>query len=181
MVQVHTDQRNDPREDGTERLLAVLRRDGALVGDDLGGPMVWAVHMISPSAYEDARWDRLVEALLEFNVGVIVAPSAALGMRQLRSQMAPTHNSIARVLELAAAGVPVRLGSDNVCDMLSPSSTLDMMSEVYCLSAALRFYQQDILAKLATGTSLTTSDRALIQEHLDKDAAEIARITSHYS
>jgi hypothetical protein len=45
----------------------------------------------------------------------------------------------------------------------------------------LRFYQQDILAKLATGTSLTTSDRALIQEHLDKDAAEIARITSHYS
>lgn len=181
MVQVHTDQRNDAREDGTERLLAVLRRDGALMGDDLGGPMVWAVHMISPSAYEDARWDRLVEALLEFNVGVIVAPSAALGMRQLRSQMAPTHNSIARVLELAAAGVPIRLGSDNVCDMLSPSSTLDMMSELYCLSAALRFYQQDILAKLATGTPLTVSDRAHIQDHLDKDAAEIARITAHYN
>lgn len=177
MVQVHTDQRNDPREDATERLLEVIRREGVVPGDDLGGPMVWAVHVISPSAYEEPRWERLVEGLLECNVGVIVAPSAALGMRQLRSIKAPTHNSIARVLELAAAGVPVRLGSDNVCDMLSPSSTLDLMSEVYCLTAALRFYQQDILAKLATGTALDEEDRAYIKGHLANDAAEIARIT----
>lgn len=177
MVQVHTDQRNDPREDGTERLLDVLRRDGRVPGDDLGGPMVWAVHMISPSAYDAARWDRLVQDLLDLNVGVIVAPSAALGMRQLRSLTAPTHNSIARVLELAAAGVPIRLGSDNVCDMLSPSSTLDLMSEVFCLTAALRFYDQDILAKLATGTALSDADRSLIADHLAEDAKEIARIT----
>ena len=140
--------------------------------------MVWAVHMISPSAYEEPRWERLVERLLECNVGVIVAPSAALGMRQLRGIKAPTHNSIARVLDLAAAGVPIRLGSDNVCDMLSPSSTLDLMSEVYCLTAALRFYQQDILAKLATGTLLSADDRDHLKEHLANDAAEIAAIIS---
>lgn len=174
MVQVHTDQRNDPEENGTERLLDVMRRDGAVQGSDHGGPMVWAVHVISPAAYDEPRWQRLVEGLLEFNVGVIVAPSAALGMRQLRNRMAPTHNSIARVLELAAAGVPIRLGSDNVCDMLSPSSTLDLMSEVYCLTAALRFYEQDILAKLATGTALDDADRERLQDHLAKDAAEIA-------
>ena len=174
MVQIHTDQRNDPREDATERLLKVIKREGTVPGDDLGGPMVWAVHMISPSAYEEPRWEKLVEDLLECNVGVIVAPSAALGMRQLRPIKAPTHNSIARVLDLAAAGVPVRLGSDNVCDMLSPSSTLDLMSEVYCLTAALRFYQQGVLAKLATGTLLDADDRALVQEHLKNDAAETA-------
>ena len=101
MVQIHTDQRNDPREDATERLLKVIKREGIVPGDDLGGPMVWAVHMISPSAYEEARWEKLVEDLLECNVGVIVAPSAALGMRQLRSINAPTHNSIARVLDTA--------------------------------------------------------------------------------
>lgn len=61
--------------------------------------------------------------------------------------------------------------------MLSPSSTLDLMSEVYCLTAAVRFYQQDILAKLATGTSLTASDRAFVQDHLDNDRREIAKIT----
>ena len=177
MVQIHTDQRNDPREDATERLLKVIKREGTVEGDDLGGPMVWAVHMISPSAYEEARWEKLVEDLLACNVGVIVAPSAALGMRQLRSINAPTHNSIARVLDLVAAGVPVRLGSDNVCDMLSPSSTLDLMSEVYCLTAALRFYQQDILAKLATGAALTSDDRDVIKEHLKNDAAEIAAIS----
>ncbi|MEP5154377.1 hypothetical protein [Planktotalea sp.] len=178
MVQIHTDQRNDPRENATERLLDVIRREGPVAGDDLGGPMVWAVHVISPSAYDEPRWQRLVEGLLECNVGVIVAPSAALGMRQLRSINTPTHNSIARVLDLAAAGVPVRLGSDNVCDMLSPSSTLDLMSEVFCLTAALRFYQMDLLAKLATGTALNDDDRAQLKEHLDNDAAEIAAITS---
>ncbi len=177
MVQIHTDQRNDPREDATERLLDVIEREGGVAGDDLGGPMIWAVHMISPSAYAEPRWERLLERLLEHNIGVIVAPSAALGMRQLRSINAPTHNSIARVLELAAAGVPIRLGSDNVCDMLSPSSTLDLMSEVYCLTAALRFYQQDILAKLATGTALSDEDRAHIKDHLANVAREIAAIT----
>lgn len=179
MLQIHTDQRNDPRENATERLLGVMKRESAVLGDDLGGPMVWAVHMISPSAYEEPRWERLVDDLLECNVGVIVAPSAALGLRQLRSLQAPTHNSIARVLELAAAGVPIRLGSDNVCDMLSPSSTLDLMSEVFCLTAALRFYQQDILAKLETGTQLTSEDRDVIKIHLANDAAEIAAVTSH--
>jgi len=176
MVQVHTDQRNDPREAGTERLLDMIERDGIVAGDDLGGPMVWAVHMISPSAYDPARWDRLVERLLACRVGVVVAPSAALGMRQLRGLSAPTHNSIARVLDLAAAGVPIRLGSDNVCDMLSPSSTLDLMSEIFCLTAALRFYDQDILAKLATGTPLDDADRATIADHLAEDAKEAQRI-----
>lgn len=175
MVQIHTDQRNDPRENDTERLLDVLERDGPIAGDDQGGPMVWAVHMISPSAYEEPRWERLVERLLALNVGVAVAPSAALGMRQLRAVQAPTHNSIARVLDLAAAGVPIRLGSDNVCDMLSPSSTLDLMSEVFCLSAALRFYNKGILAKLASGTPLNAEDRSFIKDHLASDKAEIEK------
>ncbi|MEM9581281.1 MAG: hypothetical protein AAF891_11390, partial [Pseudomonadota bacterium] len=178
MVQIHTDQRNDPNEAGTEQLLNVLRRDGGVRGSEDGWPMVWAVHMISPSAYDEARWQTLVEGLLEFNVGVIVAPSAALGMRQLRPVQAPTHNSIARVLDLAAAGVPIRLGSDNVCDMLSPSSVLDLTAEVFCLTAALRFYDLDILAKLATGTALTRDDRTTLAEHLREDAKEIASAIS---
>ena len=68
--------------------------------------------MISPTLYSDKRWKKLVERLKRANVGVICCPSAAIGMRQLRGVKTPTTNSIARVLELCAAGIQVRLGSD---------------------------------------------------------------------
>lgn len=162
-VHVHTDQMNSADDDGTETLLSVLDADNPFAP---GEPRVWAVHVISPSAYDDARWDRLVARLLEHNVGVIVCPSGALGMRQLRRERAPTHNSIARVLELCAAGVPVRLGNDNCADMLSPSTTTDLTDEVFLLSAAVRYYDTEILAHLACGVDLPAPLRARVADHL---------------
>ena len=175
MIHVHTDQRNEPREDGTEQLVDAVRRYGAPRSPD-GEPMVWAVHMISPSTYDDARFGRLVEGLLECNIGVISCPSAAIGMRQLRPVMTPTYNSIPRILELLSAGVHVRLGSDNIDDILSPSTTADLTDEVFVLSAALRFYHPGILAKLAAGKRLDADDRAFLRDHLESDAREIAKI-----
>lgn len=174
MVHVHTDQRNEPTESGTERLLALLRREGSLSGAD-GEPMVWVVHMISPSTYDDARFQRLVDALLECRVGVICCPSAALGMRQLRPVTTPTFNSIPRVLELLAAGVPVRLASDNIADICSPSTTANLVDEVFTLSAAIRFYNVGILARLAAGFALDGDDRDLVRAHLEMDRLEVAR------
>ena len=127
--------------------------------------------MISPSAYDDQRWASLVARLKDQNVGVICCPSAALGMRQLRHDIAPTHNSIARVLELCQAGVPVRLGNDNCADMLSPSTTTDLTDEVFLLSAAIRFYDVEILAHLACGRELSDAHRARISEHLEMSRA----------
>jgi cytosine/creatinine deaminase len=165
MLHVHTDQRNEPSEDGTERLINVIRKEGKLKssGDDT---MIWVVHMISPSTYDEARFRRLVDGLLETGTGVICCPSAALGMRQLRNNLTPTYNSIPRLLELAAAGVPVRLGSDNIADMCSPSTTPDLTDEVFILSAALRFYDVRILARLACGQALTTEEREILTQHL---------------
>ncbi|GMU73613.1 MAG: hypothetical protein HS109_13605 [Burkholderiales bacterium] len=175
MIHVHTDQRNEPREDGTEQLVDAVRRYGAPRSPD-GEPMVWAVHMISPSTYDDGRFGRLVEGLLECNIGVISCPSAAIGMRQLRPVMTPTYNSIPRILELLTAGVHVRLGSDNIDDILSPSTTADLTDEVFMLSAALRFYHPGILAKLAAGKRLDAADRAFLRDHLESDAREVAKI-----
>ena len=176
MLQIHTDQVNCAVEDATERLLDVMERESLQLADASGGPLVWAVHMISPSMYDEARWHRLVERLVAFNVGVITCPSGAVGMRQLRAVQSPTYNSIARVLELVAAGVPVRMGCDNICDMLSPTTTADLTDEVYMLSAAVRYYDVDILAKLACGVALDAEDRAKVQTHLDKNDAEMAKI-----
>ncbi len=171
-VHVHTDQRNEPSECGTERLIRAVKEYGAPVAES-GEPMVWAVHMISPSTYEEARFEKVVEGLLECNIGVICCPSAALGMRQLRPIQTPTYNSIPRVLELLQHGVHVRLASDNIADICSPSTTADLTDEIFILSASIRFYQVDILAKLAAGQALSEDDIKAISEHLGKDALEV--------
>lgn len=173
-LQVHVDQVNHPNENGTERLLDVVERERLGFGT-ADAPKIWLVHMISPTCYPQSRWDELVARLKAANVGVICCPSAALGMRQLRGIATPTCNSIARVLDLCAAGIQVRLGSDNLADMLSPSTTANLTDEVFVLSAALRFYDTDILAKLACAKPLGPEDRARIKEHLDENDVETAK------
>lgn len=174
MLHVHTDQLNIPQEDGTERLIEVVRREGALAhGAD---PQIWAVHAISPTTYDDKRWAAYVEGLRETNIGIISCPSAAIGMRQLRSVMTPTDNSIVRVLHLAAAGVPVRMASDNIADMCSPTTTADLGDEVFMLSAAIRYYKPEIIAKFACGVALSQDERDILRDHLDKNDAQIERL-----
>lgn len=174
MVHFHTDQRFEASENGTELLVEAVRRHGAPSSPD-GEPMVWAVHMVSPSTYEEDRFARLADALAELRIGVIVCPSAALGMRMLRPLAAPTGNCIPRVLELIDRGVTVRLGSDNIADICSPSTGADLADEVFVLSAALRFYEPELLAKLACGVALEPADRAFVAEHLGKNHREVLR------
>lgn len=179
MLHVHTDQRNEPGEDGTEQLVKAVREFGAPAPEEDGVPSVWAVHLISPSTYDDERFDRLVQGMVETNVGMITCPSAALGMRQYRPLMTPTYNSIPRVLEMLAAGVHVRIGSDNISDICSPSTTSDLVDELFVLSAALRFYHPGILAQLAAGRKLTEEQREFVKDHLAKNQAEIQKFLSH--
>jgi hypothetical protein len=96
-------------------------------------------------------------------------------MRQLRPVLTPTANSIPRVLELLAAGVHVRIASDNIADVCSPSTTANLTDEIFILSAALRFYQIDILAALACGQRLDESEREVVHEHLQRNAGEIEK------
>ena len=173
MLHVHTDQRHEASESGTEQLVEAVREFGAPRSDD-GEPMVWAIHVVSPSTYDEARFQRMLAGLVETDVGIIVCPSAALGMRQLRPLSSPTGNSIPRVLEMLAAGVRVRLGCDNVADMCSPSTTADLFDEVFALSAALRFYQPKILARLACGQRLAEDERAMVRDHLEHDRQAVA-------
>jgi hypothetical protein len=171
-VQVHVDQRNEPTETGTEDLVAVA--------DELGWrhregeePRIWAVHAISPSTYSEDRFERLVEGMLRRGIGVITCPTAALGMRMYRPVRTPTFNSIPRVLDLVAAGVRVRIGSDNIADICSPSTTSNLFDEVFVLSAAIRFYDVRVLAKLAAGIAPDDADRAAVRAHLDENARYI--------
>lgn len=178
-VHVHTDQRNEPSENGTERLIECVKQYGSIESDN-GKPMIWAVHMISPSTYEESRFQNMVNGLLECNIGVICCPSAAIGMRQIRPINTPTYNSIPRILELLKSGVHVRLASDNIADICSPSTTANLIDEIFILSAGIRFYHIGILAKLACGITLDSSDRDIITKHLQQNDEEVAKIMREY-
>jgi cytosine deaminase len=172
-VHFHVDQRNDPAENGAETLLTVMEELG--IGRPSGGePMVWLIHVVSPSTYDDARFNALVARMVALDVGVICCPSAAISMRQLRPVNTPTSNSIARVLEMLAAGVYLRLGSDNICDIASPAGTVDLVDELFVLCNAMRFFDLGILAKLGAGLRLNQPDIVKIREHLERDTREIA-------
>jgi len=167
-VQFHLDQANDPDERGTEQLLDVLEAfdQPKMPG---GAPAVWIVHMISPSAYPEERFARLVARMQEQNVGVIVCPTAAVSMRQIRSLNAPVHNSIARMLELIKAKVPLRIGSDNICDVFVPQGDGDLLTEIKVGGHAARMAAPSIWAKLATGTTLNAVDIATVGRILHED------------
>ncbi len=156
-IQFHVDQMNVPGEEGAMRVLDVLEVEHAPRSPS-GDPMVWLIHMISPSAYYEPQFRKLVERLLEHNVGVIVCPTAALTMRQLRSIDGPIHNSIARVGELIKNKVPLRIGTDNISDVFVPQGDGDMLTEVKVGDMAVRLNLPHIWAKLACGHWLNNVD-----------------------
>ncbi len=180
-VHFHLDQTNAPSERGTETLLEGL---GWLDQPKIAGhhgPAIWVVHMISPSAYSEERFAKLADNLLKYNVGVIVCPTAALSMRQLRPIDAPLHNSIARMLELCKLGVPVRLGSDNICDVFVPQGDGDMLTEVKIGGHAVRFAIPHVWAKLAAGVPLNEVDRATVGRTLYQDRKACQVVNSSWN
>lgn len=167
-IHIHVDQANHAYENGTERIVRLVEEMdlGVAPGRE---PEVWLIHMISPSCYSETRFQELAERMARLNIGLICCPAAAISMRQYRAFPTPTHNSIARVLELVLAGVHVRIGSDNVCDITSPMGTPNLMDEVRVLGDALRYYDIDFLARIAAGKPIDAQGKARLKAHLDTD------------
>ncbi len=178
-LHIHVDQRNDPRENGSEIILDLIENSNYDFNHK-EEPNLWLVHVISPSLYEEERFQDLIKKIKAYNIGVICCPSAAISMRQLRPMVTPTFNSIARVLDMLAAGIHVRIGSDNIFDITSPAGTIDLMDEVFVLSNALRFYDQNIMAKLCAGKKIDQIEIDVIKNHLEKDVEEANQSINNY-
>jgi len=166
-VYFQVDQDNDPAENETERLIQAVHWLGSPKVNGLSGPTIWAVHAISPSCYEEGRFKRLIDGLLRENIGIVCCPSAAISMRQLRKKSAPIHNSIARILEMMEAGIPVKIGTDNICDVFIPSGDGKVESEVWLASNLLRFYDTFVWAKIGAGVPLNNVDRDIMRRSRD--------------
>jgi len=145
MVDVHIDQENNPYESETE-LLALKTIEHGLQG------RVFGVHAISLAARPPSEQDRIIATVKDAGIGIIVCPSAALSMKQLE-MTAPLHNSIAPVVRLREAGVPLYMGVDNIHDLFMPMVDGDMWFEVRTLMEACRFYDLDAVADMACNTA----------------------------
>jgi len=179
-VQVHVDQMNHPSENGTETLVQAVRWLWPENYKNGGDPMVWAVHAISPSGYDEERFERLLDDLKNYNIGVIICPGAAVGMRQLRPVYAPTHNSIARVREMIVKGIHVKFGSDNIGDFLMPSGHPNMALQIWRASDDLRMYNPTILARLASGSELNDVHRDSVRRLLEEDKNAFKSLSGSY-
>lgn len=178
-VPLHVDQTNLPTERGTELLLEGMPfLPQPKIASD--GPAVWVIHMISPSSYDEERFARLMDKLLKFHVGVIICPTAALSMRQLRPIDVPMHNSIARVPELAKKRIPIRLGTDNIADVFVPWSDGDMLTEIKAAANATRMASPSIWAKLATGTRPNNVDIITVGRGLYEDRKASLDVNPHW-
>lgn len=171
---IHLDQMNLPQERGTEQLLSVLEQENL----SNQPPQIWAIHVISPSTYDEKRFEELLDRFQSSNLGLIVCPSAAISMRIVRTVLSPMGNSLARVLNFASRGIPVRVGSDNIHDITSPGGTPDLLFEVGVLSHALRFFDVEILSSFLAGRNLTSDQIETIETHLERDTEECQKIAT---
>lgn len=150
MIHVHIDQFNSPKQRNTE-LLAKKTNE-----HNYNGKVV-AVHCISVAAQPEAYRQKLYKQMKKAKTMVVTCPLAYIASR--RSEIiAPTHNSIAPVDEMLAAGLTVGLGSDNIRDMYMPFADGDMWSEMRALIEAcyLRDLDLESLAEIATTNGLKT-------------------------
>ncbi len=153
-VDVHVDQENNPLENETE-LLAQKTIEHGMQG------RVCGVHAISVSAKEEREQDRIIEKIVEADLGIIVCPSAALSMKPL-PMSAPLHNSIAPFVKMREAGVRTYLGVDNIHDLFMPMVDGDIWTECRMLMEACRFYDIGAVAEWACARPVTAPQSARV-------------------
>lgn len=144
-VDVHVGQNNIPSEKESEMVIDKVlehRLEGR----------VRLVHAISLSCQNLEDRQRVISKIKETETGVIVCPSAAISMKQQSDILAPIHNSIAPVIELIEGGVDVMLGVDNIHDLFMPLVDGDLWFECRLLMEAIRCYDLDLIAQIATNT-----------------------------
>ena len=144
-VDVHVGQNNIPSERESE-MVADKTFEHGLEGK------VRLVHAISLACQPKEDRKRVISKLSEAEIGVVVCPSAAISMKQQSDILAPIHNSIAPVMELIEGGVDVMLGVDNIHDLFMPLVDGDLWFECRLLMEAIRCYDLDLIAKIATNT-----------------------------
>jgi cytosine/creatinine deaminase len=142
MLHVHVDQLNTQKEKETELLIKKAQKY------KLKNKVV-AIHGISLSAHPKKYRQKIYQKMKKAGVMLISCPTAWIDAKRSEERTV-THNSIAPVEELVAAGITVGIGTDNIADVYKPFTDGDMWTELRFLLESCHFYDLDELVKIAT-------------------------------
>lgn len=145
-LHIHVDQLNLPEEDETSIVLDMIPKY------QLEGRVV-CVHGISIASKLKAKRLEIYKKCVSNGVGFISCPSAWIDHRR-SDELQPWHNATTPVEEMLEAGIPVGLGTDNICDIYKPFSSGDMMFELKTILESCHLYDMDKLINIATNKSL---------------------------
>jgi len=141
-VHVHVDQLNCVSEKETE-LLARKTMEHGMEG------LVTAIHSISLAAHPKKYRDEVYKMCLDAGLSFVSCPTAWIDHRR-NETLSVNHNAVTPVDEMVPLGIPVAIGSDNICDVYKPFSNGDMMVELRFLLESTHFYDIDSLVDIAT-------------------------------
>ena len=141
-VHVHVDQLNCITEKETEMLARKTMEHGM-------ESRVTAVHSISLAAHPKSYREEVYKMSLDAGLSFVTCPTAWIDHRRTET-LSVTHNAITPIDEMVPLGIPVAIGSDNICDVYKPFSNGDMMVELRFLLEATHFYNIEKLVKIAT-------------------------------
>lgn len=141
MLHIHVDQFNSAEEKETEQVVRKTVEHGM-------ENQVAVIHGISLAAHPRNYRQAIYQQMHAAGVMLICCPSAWIDSRRTEV-LSVTHNSIAPVEELVAAGVVVGLGTDNIADIYKPFTTGEMWLELRFLLESCHFYNVAELVKIA--------------------------------
>ncbi len=121
MLDFHVDEGLEVEASGLDVIIAEAMRRKM-------GDRVLCGHACSLSVRPDAP--RAMDALARAGVALTVMPTTNLYLQDMTPGRAPRLRGLAPALELQAVGVPVVLGSDNVCDPFYPLGVHDPLESL---------------------------------------------------
>ncbi len=142
MIHIHIDENNIPEEKETEMLAKKVIEHG------LEGKVV-GIHGISinthPKEYRESVYDLMVKAKM-----IMVACPISWANARRNETLAPIHNAVTPLDELAPRGIPVAVGIDNLYDIFMPFNDGNIWNDLRLLMEANRYYDIDAMVDVAT-------------------------------
>jgi cytosine deaminase len=145
-VDIHLDEHLEPHQ-----MLAGVVAD-AVIARGLQG-LVTLSHLCVLSALNSKIAGELIKKLARAEVTVVALPETNLFLQD-RGESSPIRRGVTLVRELLAAGVKVRLGTDNVRDWFFPFGDADMLhTALFAAVAAHLDDEADLIAAMCDGRS----------------------------
>ncbi|MEO0532099.1 MAG: cytosine deaminase [Planctomycetota bacterium] len=115
-------------DEGLDADATGLRQIAEAVGERGFNGRVLCGHACSLSAMASDAADETIRAVVEAGIGLVALPTTNAYLQDRGEGRTPRRRGLTLVHELRAAGVPVALATDNVCDPFYPYGDFDPVS-----------------------------------------------------